>query len=146
MFDIYVVINKKNHLDLHWTFELYVQYSKNLVIFEKECVIQLFLHTRLNPVANVNNSHSSRSVRPEAIESSQTTSKRSRGQPRVKSKVVVPDNELIESPHTQTVNFEEDGEEIQMEINDGGAAATEFASDAEAGDRPSEIEDQDSDD
>ena len=39
MFDIYVVI-KENHLDLHWTLSHMFIHSKNLVIFEKECVIK----------------------------------------------------------------------------------------------------------
>ena len=39
------------------------------------------------------------------------------------------DCESINLEHTEVVQFEEDGDAIQMEINDGGAAAKEFASD-----------------
>ena len=35
----------------------------------------------------------------------------------------------LEDPNNTTANFVEDGDEIQMEINDGGAATTEFESD-----------------
>ena len=55
---------------------------------------------------------------------------------KVKSKVVVINSNTemsedhgIDPKHTAAVSFEEEGETIQMEINDGGAAANEFNSD-----------------
>ena len=51
MFDIYVVI-KKNHLDLHWTFESYVQYSNRTWYLDREIdETKLFLHTDAVPQA-----------------------------------------------------------------------------------------------
>ena len=55
----------------------------------------------------------------------------------VKSKVVAVSKAAgknakpLHDPHTEVFQFEEEGEIIQMEINDGGAAAAEFASEEE---------------
>ena len=59
----------------------------------------------------------------------------------VKSKVIVPSSTLsssqanldseVDEELTDKVEFEEDGEIINMEINDGGAGAAEFASEDE---------------
>ena len=68
-----------------------------------------------NPIANVNSNHS-------------TASSRSRND-RIKSKSVKvidkhrKDCESINPEHTEVIHFGEDGDTIQMEINDGGAAA-----------------------
>ena len=55
----------------------------------------------------------------------------------VKSKVVAVSKaagknaKALHDPHTEVFQFEEEGEIIQMEINDGSAAAAEFASEEE---------------
>ena len=58
----------------------------------------------------------------------------------VKSKVVIPKgqkskNKADQNLQSQPIIFEEDGETINMEIDDGGAAAEEFASDVESQDK-----------
>ena len=41
-------------------------------------------------------------------------------------------NDLVDQNNSEVHEFEEDGEHIQMETNDGGAAAAEFSSDPES--------------
>ena len=87
--------------------------------------------TDLPLVANVNSNHSNEiekfytkdnQLRKEA------NAKKTRSS--VKSKVVVPNKEQM--PHFQTEQFQfEEGDMISMEINDGGVAAVEFASEEE---------------
>ena len=86
-------------------------------------------HTQMNSsVVNVNNSHSvTRNLRKD--DSSQV-----KGQTKVKSKVIIPKssrkterrNSSASNAADDKVEFEEDGETIQMEINDGGV--NEFSS------------------
>ena len=90
--------------------------------------------TRMNPMAdNVNQNHSATSskgrnsnLRNEVPKNSQNKSKQ------VKSKVIVP-VKTAKPKEVDVTEFEEDGKIIQMEIDDGGAAAKEFASDNETG-------------
>ena len=56
----------------------------------------------------------------------------------MKSKVVP----VINDEDTERVEFEEDGETIQMEINDGGAAANEFSSEDDGTNNSSQDDDE----
>ena len=60
---------------------------------------------------------------------------------RVKSKIVVPRVETEGNMSQQKVIFEEEGDMIQMEIDDGGAAEAEFASDEDQSESENEASD-----
>ena len=75
--------------------------------------------TELNSEVNTNSNHALRSA--ETLKVTIDNSKRT-----VKPKNGTNENE------SQTFEFQEDGETIQMEIDDDGTAAEEFASDADA--------------
>ena len=53
--------------------------------------------------------------------------------------------EKVINENTEIAQFEEDGDLIQMEINDGGAAAAEFASEEEFDQTIAEVSDPESD-
>ena len=82
-----------------------------------------------NTVANVNTNHSTVKTTKKKDVLSKTEERFNKKRDdrkykkdyKIKSKVVVPEK----------VNFEEDGEMVEMEISDGGAAAAEFASEEE---------------
>ena len=108
-------------------------------------------------VVNVNNSHKKASKSRELNVPQQQNviegSSKSKPSTRVKSKVVIPqyDNETIDemdfdASQTQTAQFEEDGELIQMEINDGGEAKRQFASDNEEDSQDNDSKQSDYDD
>ena len=87
----------------------------------------------METVANVNSNHSkmtsqSKRTLNETKLDINTSNKILSKQPSIKSKVVVPEK----------INFEEDGELVEMEISDGGAAAAEFTSEEE---EPNEVMD-----
>ena len=56
----------------------------------------------------------------------------------MKSKVVP----VIDDENIERVEFEEDGETIQMEINDGGTAANEFSSEEDGMNNSSQDDDE----
>ena len=82
-----------------------------------------------NTVANVNTNHSTVKTTKKKDISSKTEERFNKKRDdqkykkdyKIKSKVVVPEK----------VNFEEDGEMVEMEISNGGAAAAEFTSEEE---------------
>ena len=80
-------------------------------------------------IANVNSNHAQVRSGSSNEVSSSLVSGLSGTKPVVKSKVVKLDKQKVQ-PEV-VVQFEEDGELIEMEIDDGGAAATEFASEAD---------------
>ena len=98
-------------------------------------------------VANVNSNHSVnaisspvRKVIAKKRKSSEGLDQTQRGT-RVKTNFSSNAEDVeIDNDYTETVAFEEDDEEIQMEINDGGAAAREFTSDNEGNENETESE------
>ena len=82
---------------------------------------------RHKSVANVNSNHSADANLQKQRQNIEITNKRSmRNSSKIKSKVSLPVKEAANE-----IVFEEDGETVNMEIDDGGAAAAEFASDDE---------------
>ena len=93
-------------------------------------------------VANVNSNHSSDCSIEKDNKLTGIEEKKSKTKPRVKSKVVKilleqsADKRVVETRSVKSnepVHFEEEGEIIEMEIDDGGEAARQFTSDGEDG-------------
>ena len=91
-------------------------------------------------VANVNSNHPSDCSIEKDNKLTRIEEKKSKTKPRVKTKVVkVPleqsaDKRVVETRSVKSnepVHFEEGGEIIEMEIDDGGEAARQFTSDGE---------------
>ena len=97
-------------------------------------------------VTNVNSNHSSESFSTRQAETERSFRSRETKHPKVKSKVVKPSEDydqtdtrvvIIEQQldpgqsNIGPVQFEEEGEIVEMEIDDGGEAARQFGSDDE---------------
>ena len=83
-------------------------------------------------VANVNTNHASGSYKHERLNLRSDDHKKESlkgSKVKIKSKVVIPSTSAGKTHEVETVNFAEEGEDIQMEISDGRAAALEFGSD-----------------
>ena len=89
--------------------------------------------TRINPmVNNVNQNHSANRSKGKNSNLRNVVPNHNQSKPKqVKSKVIVP-VKAAENKDVDVTEFEEDSKIIQMEIDDGGAAAKEFASNNEA--------------
>lgn len=84
------------------------------------------MNSNVETVANVNTNHSAdgRSAREANVSTDRSYSTKNstaKTSVKVKSQVVIPNS-------VESVRFEEDGEQIQMDISDGGVATVEFAS------------------
>ena len=109
--------------------------------------------TSAEAVANVNTNHavtrSTKSAINDADQQMNAVKRKSfsndKPKARVKLTVVVVNLVQDSDPNTAIAQFEEDGEMIQMEINDGGALAAEFASEEELNDSNYEQNEQSDD-